>query len=84
MPGKPKTEPRRTAPLRALDIVMLDERTLAGRATGNAVAWLCACGKDALPLVATPRLVTVCPECQRRYKFIKDAGHRHGGHVEQV
>ena len=84
MSGRPKNETKRTAPLRALEIVMLDEKTLAGRATSNAVAWLCACGRDPLPLVAEPRLVTVCPQCQRRYKFIKDAGHRHGGHVEEI
>jgi hypothetical protein len=64
--------------------MMLDETVLAGRATSDAVAWLCACGKDQLPLVATPRLVTVCPKCERRYKFTKDAGHRHGGHVDEI
>ena len=84
MSGRPKREAKRTAPLRALDVVMLDESTIAGRATGNAAAWMCVCGSDALPLVAGPRLVSVCPKCQRGYKFIKDAGHRHGGHVEEI
>ena len=84
MAGRPRTETKRTAPLRALDVIMLDENTIAGRANSNAVAWMCVCGKDSLPLVATPRLITVCPKCQRRYRFIKDGGHRHGGHVEEV
>ena len=74
----------RAAPLRSVKITLLDERVIVGRGTGDVAAWTCPCKKDPLPLVATPKFYTVCPECERRYKFIKDAGHRHGGRVEEV
>lgn len=74
----------RDAPLRSVKISMLDDRVIAGRGTGDAAAWTCPCKKDTLPLIASPKYYTVCPQCERRYKFIKDAGHRHGGRVEEV
>jgi hypothetical protein len=61
---------------RSLGVRMLDGTAATARATGNNAAWICPCGKETMPLIATwfpKQSETVCPTCGRRYRFDKDA-----------
>lgn len=63
------------ARLRDVVLRLRDGRVASARATGNNAAWLCPCGEDPLPLLATWFRLgseSECPACGRRYKFSKE------------
>ena len=72
--------------LRIVDVVLANGHVMQGRAEGNNAAWLCPCGGQALPLLATTRPGAgnaQCPSCSRVFQALPEGG-RPGARVVQV
>ena len=62
------------ATFREVPVILLGGETGKARATGNNATWMCVCGEDEFPMLATwfpEQSESVCPTCGRRYKFVK-------------
>ena len=72
--------------LRIVDVELTNGQVIQGRAEGNNAAWLCPCGTETLPLLATTRPGagdTQCPSCNRVFKALPQNG-RLGARVAKV
>ena len=58
-----------------MPLLMRDGRRATAQVIANIVTWACACGRLGYPLLALSsptEPATVCPSCQRRYRFFEE------------